>query len=934
MKTTAHRPTPDKIRAWLRRRRREAGTGLEPEVGRWHHLDTSEVLRVLDVSVTTGLDEVEVGRRRERWGQNRITPRPGTPGWLRFLQQLRQPLVYLLLIATLVTVTLRHWVDASVIFGVVFINAIVGFIQESKAEGAIEALDRLVTTLVTVRRGTHRERIPADELVPGDVVLLDAGDRVGADLRLFRVRELQVDESALTGESAPVAKQCDPLALDTVLADRKNLAFAGTLVTRGQGEGVVWATGDRTEMGRIAWLVGEAPELATPLTRKIAQFSRGLLWAILGLALVTFLVGIARGQPLADTFMAAVALAVGAIPEGLPAAVTIVLAIGVGRMARRGAVIRKLPAVETLGGTTVICSDKTGTLTQNQMTVREIFSGGEWFEATGTGYEATGELRHRGKTVRAERHPALIETLVAGTLCNDSRLVRRGDGTHVQGDPTELALLIAGEKGGVEHIRARREAPVLDAIPFESAQMFRATLHPHREGRIIYKVGAVERVLERCHNALAADGTVGHLDRAAIHSALEGMAARGLRVLACARRLVDASQHQLDHGHVASGLTFLGLQGMLDPPRAEAIAAVRHCQEAGIAVKMITGDHVVTAKAIGRQMGLQAGGAHGELVALSGRELDRISDRELPEVAARTAVFARVAPEQKLRLVRALQARGAVVAMTGDGVNDAPALKQANIGIAMGLGGTDVAKNAAAMVLTDDNFATIAAAVEEGRGIFDNLTKFIVCTLPTNGGEAMILLGAILAGTTLPALPVQLLWVNLTTSVLIDLALVFEPKEPGLMRRPPRAPERSLLTRALLMRTGLVTLLMTAGAFWLFASEMARSGGATAAARTAVINVIVLTEIFYLFNCRSLVRPCFRIGFWANPWAIGGALALAALQALFTYAPVMNRLFHTAPIGLASWARIGAVAATVFATVEIEKWIRFGATRGKGAAPE
>ena len=807
--------------------------------------------------------------------------------------------------------------------------------QEGKAEKAIAALAELVVTETTVRRDGRKQRVHSEELVPGDVVLLEAGDRVPADLRLLSLRGLQVDESALTGESVPVHKHTDPLALDTILADRRNLAFAGTLVTAGYGEAVVWATADATETGHIARLIATASDMSTPLTRKIAAFSKLVLWVILILAAVTFTVGVARGERAVDMFMAAVALAVGAIPEGLPAAVTIVLAIGVARMARRRAIIRKLPAVETLGSTTVICSDKTGTLTENQMTVREIVAGGKHYDVSGVGYDPAGQITRDGAPVNAAHDIALSECLRAGLLCNDSQLVRDEAGRlKVQGDPTEAALIVAAEKGGLLHADAHRASPRLDMIPFESEHMFRATLHETGPQRTVYKVGAVERLLERCVDTLDERGHAVALDKEAVRRAVEEMAARGLRVLGFARGNMGGYRGKLEHSHVAGGLTFLGAAGMIDPPRAEAIDAVRKCREAGIAVKMITGDHLVTARAIAKQIGLAPAQNDVELTALSGRDLERIADEDLPDVAERTAVFARVAPEQKLRLVRALQARGHVVAMTGDGVNDAPALKQADIGVAMGIAGTDVAKGAAAMVLTDDNFASIEAAVEEGRGVFDNLTKFIVCTIPSNGGEALILLAAVVFGMTLPALPVQLLWVNMTTSVCLDLALVFEPKEPGLMRRPPRNPKRPLLTFPLFMRTGLVCLIMLTGALWLFSREMHAAGGTVASARTAVINVIVFVEIAYLFNCRSLNRSLFHIGLWTNPWAIGGAVALVASQLTFTYAPFMNSLFDSAPLAVHSWLWIIAVAVVAFAAVEFEKWIRFGRGRGEHVIPE
>ena len=938
--------------------------GSPPSNG-WHQLQAEEVVGLLDADLQAGLSGAEIKRRLERFGPNVVRPRRGTPAWLKFLQQFNQPLVYILLLAGGVAVFLGEWVDSSVILGVVVINAIVGFLQETKAENAIEALARMVVTETTVRRDGRQQRVQSESLVPGDVVLLQPGDRVPADLRLFQARSLQVDESALTGESVPVHKHTDPLALETILADRKNLAFAGTLVTGGHGEGLVWATGDRTETGRIAWLIAEAVDLQTPLTRKIAQFSGLLLWVILGLAAITFGIGVARGEKAVEMFMAAVALAVGAIPEGLPAAVTIVLAIGVSRMAKRRAIIRKLPAVETLGSTTVICSDKTGTLTENQMTVQEIYAGGRLYEVTGAGYEPRGDIRFDGAPAGLAQHPALAECLRAGVLCNVSLLARDETGRlKVQGDPTEAAMLVAAEKAGLLRADTDRVSPRVDMIPFESEHMFRATLHEAHAGRVIYKVGAVERLLDRCTDALGARGELVTLNKAAVHHAVERMAARGLRVLALARRHTKADHIRLEHAHVAGGLTFLGLQGMIDPPRPEVIAAVRRCQEAGIAVKMITGDHAVTARAIARQIGLGGtrtldGSVHpltpslspavgegaprvgeGERATstspvhtLSGRELEKFTDEQLPAVAERTAVFARVAPEQKLRLVRALQARGHVVAMTGDGVNDAPALKQADIGVAMGISGTDVAKGAAAMVLTDDNFASIEAAVEEGRGVFDNLTKFIVWILPTNLGEAAMIIVSILLGLPLPALPLQLLWVNLTDT-LLGLPLAFEPKEAGLMHRPPRNPRQPLLTHPLIMRTGLVTLIILTGGLALFLWEWQVENTGLAAARTVVVNLFVLVEALYLFNCRSLNCSFFSVAFFSNRLALVGVTAMIGAQLLFTYSPVMNRLFHSAPLSVEAWLRIGAVAVAAFATVELEKWIRFGGRRGEHVLPE
>jgi Ca2+-transporting ATPase len=817
-----------------------------------------------------------------------------------------------------------EWVDAAVIFGVAFINAVVGYLQEAKAEKAIDALAKMVVTDTTVRRGGEKLRIPSAQLVPGDVVLLQAGDRVPADLRLLQLRNLHIEEAAMTGESLPAEKQTEPLPADTILADRSNLAFTGTLVTAGQGEGVVFATGDQTEMGRIAGMMNLAEDLQTPLTRKIAQFSRLLLYVILALAALIFVAGILRGKPWSEMFMAAITLAVGAVPEGLPAVVTITLAIGVGRMVGRHAIIRKLPAVETLGSTTIICSDKTGTLTQNQMTVQEIYSGGRLYHVTGSGYEAEGNLHFDQAPVVIGENVALIETLGAGLLCNDSRIVRNDDGkTVVQGDPTEAALIVAAQKAGLNEEEISRRMPRIETIPFESEYRYMATLHgAASQPKIIYIKGALEALLGRCTHALGEDGNLAPFDGPRVQRIAETMAARGLRVLAFARRKMPATHDGLEHEHVADELTFLGLQGKLDPPRPEVIKAVAKCRAAGIRVKMITGDHVLTATAIAAQIGLEGG---SNVVGFTGHDLEKLNDGELADAAERASVFARVAPEQKLRLVKALQSRGHVVAMTGDGVNDAPALKQADIGIAMGITGTDVAKEAADIILTDDNFASIEAAVEEGRSVFDNLMKFILWILPTNAGVALILLVAIIGGITLPMLPTQLLWINLVTAIFLGLTLVFEPREGDIMQRPPQDPKQPLFTFPLLMRTGLVTFISTAGAFGVFAWEHGIEGTNLDESRAAVVNVIVMVQSFYLLNCRSRTRSIFAIGLFSNRWLLAGIVATWLAQLAFTYLPVMNHLFHTAPVRAEAWLYIFAIGIVTFAAVEQEKWLRFRA---------
>ncbi|MBN1547259.1 MAG: cation-transporting P-type ATPase [Syntrophaceae bacterium] len=882
----------------------------------WHHMPADEVLDLLDTDQGNGLDLLEIKHRREHFGNNVLTTKKTRGPLMRFLLQFHQSLVYILMAAGLVTAFFQEWVDAGVIFGVVLVNAVIGFIQEAKAVKAMEALAKTMITEATVIRSGAKVRISASDVVPGDIVLLQSGDKVPADMRLINSRDLQIDESALTGESVASEKDTAQLPHDTILADRKNMAYGSTLVTYGQASGVVVAIGDNTEVGRISELISETEELKTPLIQKIEGFSKFLLYLILALALATFAVGMLRGQGAFDMFMAAIALAVGAIPEGLPAAMTITLAIGVARMARRRAIIRKLPAVETLGSTTVICSDKTGTLTENQMTVQEVAAGGEMYTVSGTGYAFEGAITRT--TVKTENllPEVVIETLLCGLLCNDSLLVEKEGRLTVQGDPTEGALIATAAKAGLfigeETTRHKR----LDTIPFESHHQYMATLHAdsQRAPAVVYIKGSVEAVLERCTSALDLHGSSASLNPAAIHATVAAMASKGLRVLAFARKEFQEERSKIAHQDIATGLTFLGLQGMIDPPRNESVEAVRNCHSAGIIVKMITGDHALTASAIAERIGL-----HNAKKVITGRELAAMSDGEITNIVEDVSVYARVAPEQKLRLVEALQARGNVVAMTGDGVNDAPALKRANIGVAMGITGTDVAKEASDMVLTDDNFASIEAAVEEGRSTFDNLTKFIVWTLPTNIGEGLVILAAILAGVTLPILPVQILWINMTTAVLLGLMLVFEPKEPGIMARAPRNPKEPILTRGLISRIILVGFLLLLGAFGLFEYEL--SNGATAAqARTVAVNLFVIGQLFYLFNCRSLTESVFKVGFFSNPWLFGGAGLMFFLQLFFTYLPFMNTAFRSSPIDLDSWLRITAAAYIIMLAVGIEKF--------------
>jgi cation-transporting ATPase F len=884
----------------------------------WHALPEEDVARqivAVDLPLAAllerGLSQAEVIQRQKQYGPNELKAKAATPAWVKFLQQFNQSLLYILMVAGAVKAFLGSWRNAIVIWAVVVINALIGYIQESKAEEAIAALAQSVVTEVTVIREGQKLRVPSRELVPGDVVLLSSGDKVPADLRLLSVRNLQVDESALTGESVPVEKRLGSLAEDTPLADRQNMAYAGSFVTFGQGAGVVVAIGNQTQTGRISELVEKGGSLQTPLTRKFEEFSLMLLRIILSLAGLTFLVGLAQGQGAASVFEAAVALAVSAIPEGLPTVVTVTLAIGVSRMAKRHAIIRKLPAVETLGSATVICSDKTGTLTENQMTVQAIYAGSQLYQVTGSGYSPQGQIlaQEGGDPVEVERLLALQACLLAGCLCNDTRLKLKDNGQwEVVGDPTEAALLVAAQKGGLDLEELQRRRPRLDSIPFESEFQYMATLHRlGPEEHCIYVKGSVEALLPRCRSQMGSQGEIQPLEEERIRQQVEALARQGLRVLAFAQKTVPSSQTRVDHPDLQEGLIFLGLQGMIDPPRPEAIAAVRSCQTAGMQVKMITGDHVLTAQAIAEQMGLGGG---KPVQAYSGRDLEQFSPEEFVEAANRGSVFARVVPEQKLRLVEALQARGQIVAMTGDGVNDAPALKQADVGIAMGRGGTEVAKAAADMILTDDNFASIEAAVEEGRTVYNNLLKAIAFILPVNGGESMTILLSVLLNRELPILAIQVLWLNMINSITMTVPLAFEPSTGREMTRPPRDPEANLLSPRLLQRILLVSVFNWILIFGVF-EYIEQTTGNLNLARTMAIQALVIGRIFYLLSLSQAIPTLLGRGRASQlerherlmdtaAIAIGIGAAIL-LQILFSQWSLFNIIFDTAPLSWEQW---------------------------------
>jgi cation-transporting P-type ATPase F len=894
----------------------------------WHNIEASKVSKILNVLTEKGLSSIEVNDRTEKYGKNILTKRKRQSAFLRFLSQFNQPLIYILLAATVVTFFLEEYVDSAVIFGVVLINAIIGYIQESKALKAIDALEGSLASKATVLRDGKKQVIDSVHLVPGDVVLLRSGDKFPADIRLFELRDMQVDESALTGESVPVEKNVNTVPSENVLGDRFCMGFSSTNVTYGQGRGIVVATGDYTEVGKIQQSIASAQDLETPLTLKIKSFSHLLLWVIIGLSALLIVIGLIRGETFGEIFMVAVALAVGAIPEGLPVAVTIMLALGVSKMAKRKAIIRKLVAVETLGSTNVICSDKTGTLTENQMTVQKIFAGDKYFDVTGLGYKPEGTIELDGKSVDLNRHKSLSLCLQAGLLCNDSGLKEINGTWMIEGEPTEGALLVSGYKAGFKSEELENSWPRLSTIPFESEYQYMATLHGGDQ-HVIFMKGASEAILERCSKMYDEKGELIPIDKDYLLEKVEELASHGLRVLSFAMKVPSTELEWINHEDTSSEMIFLGLQGMIDPPRKEAIEAVALCQKAGIDVKMITGDHAVTAASIAQQIGLKGQMEDGKLKAFNGKELQLLEDDEFGDVAESVAVFARVSPDQKLRLVRALQERGKIVAMTGDGVNDGPALKQANIGVAMGITGTDVAKDASDMVLTDDNFSSIEGAVEEGRSVFDNLTKFIVWTLPTNLGEGLVVLIAVIIGSQLPILPVQLLWINMTTAVLLGLMLAFEPKEPGIMDRPPRPAEQPILTFDLIMRTLLVGTLIMIAAFGLYIYEVDYLNQSHSYGQTVATSVFIFMEAAYLFNCRSTVRPLEEIGIFTNKWIFFGVAAMIFFQLLYIYTPIMNTLFNSSPLQMDTWWRIIAVSVSLFVIVTIEKRIRFNLSKRK-----
>lgn len=884
----------------------------------WHSLEQGQVFDELGADAG-GLGDAEVQRRLETYGHNRLPEPPRRPALARFLLQFHNILIYVLLGAAAITALLHHMVDTLVILAVVVVNALIGFVQEGKAEAAMEAIRHMLAPRAAVIRDGQRQTIDGDGLVPGDIVLIEAGDKVPADLRLLRTHGLQIQESILTGESVAVDKRTRSVGVETALGDRTCMAFSGTAVTSGQGQGIVVATGDATQIGLISGLLSRVETLTTPLVEQMAVFAKWLTLFILLIAGSLLAFGYFVLQHSFDElFMAVVGLSVAAIPEGLPAVLTITLAVGVQAMARRRAIVRRLPAIETLGSVSVICSDKTGTLTRNEMSVASIVTAGQHFAIRGTGYEPVGTVEAAAGPVDTAAHPALIEIARAAILCGDAELKNRDGVWSVEGDPMEGALLAAAERIGLLVSEARGQWPRSDVIPFDAKHRFMATLnHDHAQHAAAFIKGAPEQVVGMCRDQRLPDGAIAPIDSAYWQEQAEVVAAQGQRVLAVATKALPTSPTALEFSDVESGLTLLALIGLIDPPRDEAISAVAECHAAGIQIKMITGDHVSTAVAIGRQLGL-----HRPDRALTGSDIDKLDAPALAVAAVETNVFARTSPEHKLRLVMALQSQGKIVAMTGDGVNDAPALKRADAGIAMGQKGSEAAKEASELVLVDDNFVSIVAAVREGRTVYANIKKVISWTLPTNAGEASTIILALMAGMALPITPVQILWINMITAVTLGIALAFEPTEANTMQRPPRPRSEPLLSGALIWHIILVATLFLGGVFGIYTYAIDR-GYPIDLARTMAMNTLVVMEIFHLFFIRNMYGTSLTWRAVRGTKAVWIAVLIVATgQLAITYVRPLQAVFETQGVGLLDGLLIVLIGVVLFVIIEIEKQVR------------
>ena len=889
----------------------------------WYTLSTDETVKLQETHVAEGLAEREATKRLRVFGKNLLPEKKKVNVIIKFVKHFNDILIYVLFVAAAITLFLAHYIDTVVIVVVAIINASIGFFQENKAEKALGDIKKMLSLKAQVLRGGKRLEIDASELVPGDVVMLNPGDKVPADMRLIRADNLRIEESPLTGESVPTEKKMEALPADTMLGDRINMAFSGTTVSAGTGMGIVVATGEGTELGKINQMMSDVEELTTPLLMQTAQFGKTVSVIILGGSAIIFLFGyFFRQYETQKLLMSVIGLAIAAIPEGLPAILSIILAIGVQNMAKRNSIVRTLPSVETLGSVSVICSDKTGTLTKNEMTVKTLETrDGEYF-VTGTGYAPHGDiLLSNHENVDFSNESVLKELIESFNICNEASLNKDDDGIWmISGDPTEGALVTLFHKAGIDHTPPER----ISTLPFDSAYKYMATLVAKEDHKVIYIKGAPDKLMQMAEFEKTDIGqepfVKEHWDRQ-----ISEIAIRGQRILGAAYKIVDKSVCTIGHGDIQSGIVFLGLAGIIDPPRDEAILSIKQCQEAGITVKMITGDHADTARTIAKELGIGDG-----VKVLQGKDLEQMSDREMEDAVMGCDVFARTSPEHKLRLVRALQANGVICAMTGDGVNDAPALKKADVGIAMGIKGTEVTKDAAEIVLADDNFSTIVAAVEEGRRVYDNLKKTILFVLPTNGAESFLIMASILFGTMLPLSPVQILWVNMVTSVTISLALAFERLEPGAMRRPPRLPKTPLLSGYFIWRILFVSVLIGGWTLCLnigLENEFAglvRIGEMTVEMKEALIHTItlqtiVIAQMFHLFNSRSIRGNAFKESIMSNKAVLVVCALLFVLQGSVTYLPFMNVAFGTVPLELGHWTYPFLLGIAVFLIVEVEK---------------
>lgn len=884
----------------------------------WHILDVAETLKQQETD-HKGLTEQQAADRQNRYGINQL-PQPARQDWLvRFIKQFHNVLIYVLLIAAAITALLNHWVDTSVIVAVVVINALVGVLQEGKAERALDAIRKMLALQATVIREGKRSTISAEELVPGDLVLLEAGDKVPADVRLIKSHNLSVQEAILTGESMPVEKGTEPVDVNAALGDRSCMAFSGTTVTSGQGQGIVIATATTTEIGRISGMLAQVKTLTTPLVEQMDTFAKWLSLVIVVIALVIFVAGYwLLEYEFSELFMAVVGLTVAAIPEGLPAVLTITLAVGVQAMAKRNAIVRQLPAIETLGSISVICTDKTGTLTRNEMSVVSLATYQSDYDVSGDGYAPEGEITVNEIRITQEQQQALAITGLAALLCNDSELKQEDGHWQAEGDPMEAALLAFAAKLGLDIGGDRKKWSRTDVIPFDANHRYMATLnHFAEEEATIFVKGAPEKIIQLCGLQQVEAEKTERIERQLWQQKADALASQGQRVLALAMKKVESNQHELSHKDIEEDLVLVGLVGLMDPPRSEVIEAVAECYRAGIEVKMITGDHALTASAIGKKIGL-----NNTDKVLTGADLDKLNDSQLAQAVNEVNIFARTSPEHKLRLVTALQADGLVVAMTGDGVNDAPALKRADAGIAMGVKGSEAAKEASSIVLADDNFVSIVAAIREGRTVYDNTKKVISWSLPTSTGEAFTIIVALMLSMALPITAVQILWVNMITAVTLGIALAFEPTETNTMKQSPRPRNQPLLTGTLLWHIVFITILFVLGVFGIYRYAV-EQGYSIELARTMAMNTLVVMEVFHLFFIRNMYGTSLTWKAIKGTKVIWYAVLLVTVgQLVITYLPSMQSIFATRAVPLKEGIIIVLIGLAVFTLAEMEKQIR------------